>query len=82
GSIIPTFDKEKGQNRLKQSQLVGATGNQAMDIIRAEGEIAGYQAQKDPDALAAAKEQLEEKAKENTLSEAPTEAQIQQQAYD
>ena len=81
-SINPIFDKEKEQNRLKQSQLIGEIGNQTMDIIRAEGEIAGYKAQKDPDALAAAKEQLEEKAKENNLSEAPTEAQIQQQAYD
>ncbi|MCT8250313.1 VENN motif pre-toxin domain-containing protein [Proteus faecis] len=82
GSINPIFDKEKEQNRLKQSQLIGEIGNQTMDIIRAEGEIAGYKAQKDPDALVAAKEQLEEKAKENNLSEEPTEAQIQQRAYD
>ena len=59
GSINPIFDKEKEQNRLKQSQLIGEIGNQAMDIIRTEGEIAGYKAQKDPDALAIAKKQLE-----------------------
>nr|WP_282560281.1 hypothetical protein [Providencia alcalifaciens] len=49
GSINPIFDKEKEQNRLKQSQLIGEIGNQTMDIIRTEGEIAGYKAQKDPD---------------------------------
>lgn len=29
GSINPIFDKEKEQNRLKQSQLIGEIGNQA-----------------------------------------------------
>ncbi|MEQ4708865.1 hypothetical protein ABN107_11615 [Providencia huaxiensis] len=54
GSINPIFDKEKEQNRLKQSQLIGEIGNQTMDIIRTEGDIAGLKAQKDPDALAVA----------------------------
>ncbi|WP_193524918.1 hemagglutinin repeat-containing protein, partial [Proteus penneri] len=39
GSIKPIFDKEKEQNRLKQAQLIGEIGNQAMDIIRTEGNI-------------------------------------------
>ncbi|MEQ4925326.1 hypothetical protein [Proteus hauseri] len=41
GSINPIFDKEKEQNRLKQAQLIGEIGNQAMDIIRTQGDIAG-----------------------------------------
>ncbi|MBG3039712.1 VENN motif pre-toxin domain-containing protein, partial [Proteus mirabilis] len=75
GSINPIFDKEKEQNRLKQSQLIGEIGNQAMDIIRTEGEIAGLKAQKDPDALAVAKQQLEAAGK------TPTEQAIKDQAY-
>lgn len=75
GSINPIFDKEKEQNRLKQAQLIGEIGNQAMDIIRTEGEIAGYKAQKDPNALAIAKKQLEAAGK------TPTEQAIKDQAY-
>ncbi|WP_166267900.1 hemagglutinin repeat-containing protein [Providencia sp. M-27] len=75
GSINPIFDKEKEQNRLKQSQLIGEIGNQTMDIIRTEGDIAGLKAQKDPDALAIAKKQLELEGK--TL----TDDAIKQQAY-
>ncbi|MGG4664585.1 VENN motif pre-toxin domain-containing protein [Providencia vermicola] len=75
GSINPIFDKEKEQNRLKQSQLIGEIGNQTMDIIRTEGDIAGLKAQKDPDALAIAKKQLESEGK--TL----TDDAIKQQAY-
>ncbi|MBI6485142.1 adhesin [Proteus mirabilis] len=75
GSINPIFDKEKEQNRLKQAQLIGEIGNQAMDIIRTEGDIAGYKAQKDPDALAIAKKQLEAAGK------TPTEQAIKDQAY-
>ncbi|MDF7388621.1 VENN motif pre-toxin domain-containing protein, partial [Proteus mirabilis] len=75
GSINPIFDKEKEQNRLKQSQLIGEIGNQAMDIIRTEGDIAGLKAQKDPDALAIAKKQLE------TAGKTPTEQAIKDQAY-
>ncbi|USR65132.1 VENN motif pre-toxin domain-containing protein [Providencia stuartii] len=75
GSINPIFDKEKEQNRLKQSQLIGEIGNQTMDIIRTEGEITGLKAQKDPDALAIAKKQLESEGK--TL----TDDAIKQQAY-
>ncbi|ELR5203434.1 hemagglutinin repeat-containing protein [Providencia rettgeri] len=75
GSINPIFDKEKEQNRLKQSQLIGEIGNQTMDIIRTEGDIAGLKAQKDPDALAVAKKQLEAAGK------TPTEQAIKDQAY-
>ncbi|HHE6471080.1 TPA: hemagglutinin repeat-containing protein [Providencia rettgeri] len=75
GSINPIFDKEKEQNRLKQSQLIGEIGNQTMDIIRTEGDIAGLKAQKDPDALAIAKKQLEAAGK------TPTEQAIKEQAY-
>ncbi len=75
GSINPIFDKEKEQNRLKQAQLIGEIGNQAMDIIRTEGDIAGLKAQKDPDALAIAKKQLE------TAGKTPTEQAIKDQAY-
>ncbi|MEX6205520.1 hemagglutinin repeat-containing protein [Proteus mirabilis] len=75
GSINPIFDKEKEQNRLKQAQLIGEIGNQAVDIIRTEGDIAGLKAQKDPDALAIAKKQLEAAGK------TPTEQAIKDQAY-
>ncbi|WP_368868858.1 VENN motif pre-toxin domain-containing protein, partial [Proteus penneri] len=75
GSIKPIFDKEKEQNRLKQAQLIGEIGNQAMDIIRTEGNIVGLKAQKDPDALAVSKKQLEAAGK------TPTEQTIKDQAY-
>ncbi|WP_230201623.1 hemagglutinin repeat-containing protein, partial [Serratia marcescens] len=41
GSISPIFNKEKEQNRLKQAQLIGEIGGQAMDVIRTQGDIAG-----------------------------------------
>ncbi|WP_426908580.1 hemagglutinin repeat-containing protein [Serratia marcescens] len=76
GSISPIFNKEKEQNRLKQAQLIGEIGGQAMDVIRTQGDIAGLKAQKDPAALAQAREQLEKSGK-------PTnEAAVMQQAYD
>ncbi|WON78255.1 hemagglutinin repeat-containing protein [Serratia sp. UGAL515B_01] len=75
GSIAPIFDKEKEQNRLREAQLIGAIGGQAMDIARTQGQIAGLNAQKDPAALQAAREQLVAKGKPFT------EADVQQQAY-
>ncbi|MEG7417088.1 hemagglutinin repeat-containing protein [Serratia marcescens] len=76
GSISPIFNKEKEQNRLKQAQLIGEIGGQAMDVIRTQGEIAGLKAQKDPAALAQAREQLEKSGK-------PTnDAAVMKQAYD
>ncbi|MHA7848748.1 hemagglutinin repeat-containing protein [Serratia sp. D1N4] len=44
GSIAPIFDKEKEQNRLKQAQLIGEIGGQAIDIIRTQGDINGLEA--------------------------------------
>ncbi|MFC0226176.1 hemagglutinin repeat-containing protein, partial [Serratia aquatilis] len=44
GSIAPIFDKEKEQNRLKQAQLIGEIGGQAMDILRTQGDINGLEA--------------------------------------
>ncbi|WP_254844622.1 hemagglutinin repeat-containing protein [Serratia marcescens] len=76
GSISPIFNKEKEQNRLKQAQLIGEIGGQTMDVIRTQGEIAGLKAQKDPAALAQAREQLEKSGK-------PTnDAAVMKQAYD
>jgi filamentous hemagglutinin len=43
GSIGPIFDKEKEQNRLKEVQLIGEIGGQAMDIIRTQGDINGLE---------------------------------------
>ncbi|WP_442533255.1 hemagglutinin repeat-containing protein [Serratia sp. CY83385] len=39
GSISTIFNKEKEQNRLKQAQLIGEIGGQAMDVIPARREI-------------------------------------------
>jgi len=71
------FDKEKEQNRLKAAQLIAEIGSQARDIARTQGEIAGMQAQQDPAALAAAREELAGKGKLN-----PTSDEIAKQAYD
>ena len=76
GSISPIFNKEKEQNRLKQAQLIGEIGGQAMDVIRTQGDIAGLKAQKDPAALAQAREQLEKSGKPTT------DAAVMQRAYD
>ncbi|MGE8655380.1 MAG: hypothetical protein ACN6O8_01330 [Achromobacter sp.] len=58
GSISPIFNKKKEQNRLRQAQLIGELGSQAMDVIRTQGDIAGLKAQTDPKAQAEAKAQL------------------------
>ncbi|MCP1108575.1 hypothetical protein M6G53_24820, partial [Serratia nevei] len=76
GSISPIFNKEKEQKRLKQAQLIGEIGGQAMDVIRTQGEIAGLKAQKDPAAQAQAREQLEQGGKPFR------EADVLQRAYD
>ncbi|MBO2007214.1 hypothetical protein J4732_18730 [Serratia marcescens] len=76
GSISPIFNKEKEQKRLKQAQLIGEIGGQAMDVIRTQGDIAGLKAQKDSGELAQAVEQLEKSGK-------PTnDAAVMQRAYD
>ncbi len=74
GSISPIFNKEKEQNRLKQAQLIGEIGGQAMDVIRTQGDIAGLKAQKDP--VAQARKQLEKNGKPFR------EADVLQRAYD
>ncbi len=76
GSISPIFDREKEQNRLKQAQLIGEIGGQAMDVIRTQGDIAGLKAQTDPAALAQAREQL---AKDGKPAGS---AAVMQRAYD
>ncbi|CAI0889464.1 hemagglutinin repeat-containing protein [Serratia entomophila] len=76
GSISPIFNKEQEQKRLKQVQLIGEIGGQAMDVIRTQGDIAGLKAQKDPAALAQAREQLEKSGKPTS------DAAVMQRAYD
>lgn len=78
GSISPIFNKEKEQNRLKQAQLIGEIGGQAMDVIRTQGEIAGLKAQTDPGALSQARTKLEKDAKGKPVSDAA----VMQRAYD
>ena len=75
GSISAIFNKEKEQKRLKEAQLIGELGMQAMDIARTQGEIAALKAQKDPAALNAAREQLAAGGKPYTESD------VAQQAY-
>ncbi|CNL95890.1 adhesin/hemagglutinin [Yersinia aleksiciae] len=42
-ALSPIFDKEKEQNRLKEAQLIGEIGGQAMDIARTQGDIIGLE---------------------------------------
>ena len=51
GSISPIFDKEKEQNRLRQVQLIGDIGTQAMDIVRTQGELNAKKAAREELAL-------------------------------
>lgn len=74
--LSPIFDKEKEQNRLREAQLLGEIGSQALDIARTQGQIAGEKARRDPVALQSAREQL---AGQGNLN--PTDEQIAQQAY-
>ncbi|HHT5680348.1 TPA: hemagglutinin repeat-containing protein, partial [Raoultella planticola] len=45
-TLSPIFDKEKEQQRLQQTQLIGEIGNQVADIARAEGQISAINAGK------------------------------------
>ncbi|MGC6389065.1 VENN motif pre-toxin domain-containing protein [Ewingella sp. S1.OA.A_B6] len=45
-TLSPIFDKEKEQNRLKEAQLIGEIGTQAMDIARTQGKIEATKAGK------------------------------------
>ncbi|MGP2518170.1 hemagglutinin repeat-containing protein, partial [Yersinia sp. 2545 StPb PI] len=83
GSIAPIFDKEKEQNRLREAQLIGEIGGQAMDIARTQGKIiatnAANEKMKDvkPEDIAAAEKQW---AKANP-GQVPTAEDINQQIY-
>jgi len=76
GSISPIFNKEKEQKRLKEAQLIGELGMQAMDVARTQGEINALKAQTDPAKLGEARQQL---LKEGL---ATTDAAVQKRAYD
>ena len=76
GSISPIFNKEKEQKRLKEAQLIGGLGMQAMDVARTQGEIKALKAQTDPAKLEAARAQLIKEGK------AATESAVQKRAYD
>ncbi|MGY2292074.1 hemagglutinin repeat-containing protein [Pseudomonas sp. SDO528_S397] len=73
-ALSPIFDKEKEQKRLRQAQVIGEIGNQAVDIIRTQGAIETAKALKDPQKIEIARQQLAEKG--NTE---PTKAQIDNQ---
>lgn len=45
-TLSPIFDKEKEQQRLQQTQLIGEIGNQLADIARTEGQISAINAGK------------------------------------
>jgi filamentous hemagglutinin len=57
-TLSPIFDKEKEQNRLKETQLIGEIGSQVSDIARTQGEINAQKALNDPQAIQAAKDAL------------------------
>ncbi|WP_145579321.1 hemagglutinin repeat-containing protein [Yersinia massiliensis] len=84
GSIGPIFDKEKEQNRLKEAQLIGEIGGQAMDIARTQGKIiatnAANEKMKDvkPEDIAAAEKQW----KKANPEKVPTAEDINQQVYE
>ncbi|EFA6995941.1 hypothetical protein C4P87_005306, partial [Escherichia coli] len=74
-TLSPIFDREKEQQRLQQAQLIGEIGNQVADIARAEGQIAGEKAKRDPAALNQARAELEAAGKPFT------EQDVAQRAY-
>ncbi|HAP0256108.1 TPA: filamentous hemagglutinin, partial [Escherichia coli] len=74
-TLSPIFDREKEQQRLQQAQLIGEIGNQVADIARAEGQIAGEKAKRDPAALNQARAELEAAGKPYT------EQDVAQRAY-
>ncbi|MBT0716682.1 hypothetical protein HGT71_00050 [Rosenbergiella epipactidis] len=75
-TLSPIFDKEKEQQRMQTLQLIGEIGNQAADIARTQGEIAGLKAQSDPAALEAARAELMVHGNSH-----PTSEQVAKQAY-
>ncbi|WP_431522643.1 VENN motif pre-toxin domain-containing protein [Rosenbergiella epipactidis] len=75
-TLSPIFDKEKEQQRMQTLQIIGEIGNQAADIARTQGEIAGLKAQSDPAALDAARAELMVHGNSH-----PTSEQVAKQAY-
>ena len=75
-TLSPIFDKEKEQQRMQTLQLIGKIGNQAADIARTQGEIAGLKAQSDAAALEAARAELMVHGNSH-----PTSEQVAKQAY-
>ncbi|ADO50260.1 hemagglutinin repeat-containing protein [[Enterobacter] lignolyticus] len=75
GSIGQIFDKEKEQDRIRETQLISEIGTQAGDIATTQGALQGLKAQKDPQKLAEARAQLEREGKPFT------DADVAQQAY-
>ncbi|WP_191488226.1 hemagglutinin repeat-containing protein [Pseudomonas sp. FEN] len=68
-ALSPIFDKEKEQKRLRQAQLIGEIGNQAIDIIRTQGAIETAKALKDPQKVEAARQQLAQSGNTNPTNE-------------
>ncbi|GEM_PF-46951 len=81
-SLSPEFDKEKELRRLQEAHLIAEIGTQVANIAYTEGQIAGYKAKKDPEALAKAKAELiAEAAQKGKVFDGSSDA-IAQRAYD
>ncbi|OMK93205.1 adhesin [Yersinia pestis subsp. microtus bv. Caucasica] len=87
GSIGPIFDKEKEQNRLKEVQLIGEIGGQALDIASTQGKIIATHAANDkmkavkPEDIAAAEKQWEKAHPGKAATAEDINQQIYQTAY-
>jgi len=83
GSIAPIFDKEKEQNRLKQSQLIGEIASQATDIALTHGDIVATKAAREK--MKAITPAQQEAAKQDWLKanpgKVPTDKQLNEQVY-
>ncbi|CNI58180.1 adhesin [Yersinia pseudotuberculosis] len=87
GSIGPIFDKEKEQNRLKEVQLIGEIGGQALDIASTQGKIIATNAANDkmkavkPEDIVAAEKQWEKANPGKAATAEDINQQIYQTAY-
>ncbi|MGP9078030.1 contact-dependent inhibition toxin CdiA [Yersinia pseudotuberculosis] len=87
GSIGPIFDKEKEQNRLKEVQLIGEIGGQALDIASTQGKIIATHAANDkmkavkPEDIATAEKQWEKAHPGKAATAEDINQQIYQTAY-
>ncbi|WP_258179088.1 VENN motif pre-toxin domain-containing protein, partial [Yersinia pseudotuberculosis] len=83
----PIFDKEKEQNRLKEVQLIGEIGGQALDIASTQGKIIATHAANDkmkavkPEDIAAAEKQWEKAHPGKAATAEDINQQIYQTAY-